>query len=227
MPKLPAFKLLHFEWSFARRPSTVVAHFAMDHIPHKPHEEADIDREIRIERMKREIDEIAGGEMGSGSFGPVPAKLEEAFLKKVLAYERAEFDTNFNRLVQHGISMPPAVELDDTALSAKLWEIIRELGELRCFLHDTDHLGDRELYDWLWSSGLRDESPDVSDMPDGAWHTSPIGAGDDEDTAIWLKYYADDEERQRWHLDYPSDPMPAREALPSDRDRHLPKRSAF
>jgi hypothetical protein len=153
--------------------------------------------------------------------------MEETFLDQVLAYERAEFDTNFNRLVQRGVALPPATELDDAALTAKLWEVIRELGELRGFLHDTDHLGDRELYDWLWSSGLREKSPDVSDMPDGAWHTSPIGAGNSEDTAIWLKYYASDEERQRWHLDFPADSMPAHEALPFDRDRHLPRRAAL
>lgn len=227
IPKLPAFKLLHFEWSFARPLGTLLALFAMNHNPHEPDEEADIDREIRIERMKREIDEIAGGKMCSGSFGPVPSRIEEAFLEQVLAYERAEFDTNFNRLVQRGVAMPPAAELDDVALSAKLWEVIRELGELRCFLHDTEHLSDRELYDWLWRAGLRDETPDISGSPDGAWHTSPIGAGNTEDAAIWLKYYATEEERRRWNCDYPSDPIPAHEAMPFDRDRHLPKRAPF
>lgn len=226
MPKLPALKL-HFEWSFAHGLGTLIRHFAMYHNPHEPDEEADIDREIRIERMKREIEQIAAGKMYSGSCEPVSSRMEEAFLKQVLAYERAEFDTNSNRLVQRGVAMPTTAELDDTALRAKLRDIIRELGELRCFLHDTDHLSDRELYDWLWSSSLRDDTPDLSGMPDGAWHTSPIGAGDHEDTVIWLKYYATEEERQRWHVDYPFDPMPAHEVLPFDRDRHLPKRSTF
>ena len=112
-------------------------------------------------------------------------------------------------------------------MSAKLAEVIRDLGHLHCFLHDTDHLSDRELYDWLWSSGLRDDSPDTSGMEDAAWQTSPIGAGSDEDTLIWLKYYADEADRQRWHLDFPDDPMPAHEPLPFDRDRYLPKRSIF
>lgn len=188
-------------------------------------DEADIDREIRIEKMKRELDEISGGKMISGSFGPVPLKMEEAFLEQALAYERAEFDTNFNRLVQRGVALPPAAELDDAALSAKLAEIIRELGQMCCFLQDTDHLSDRELYEWLWSSGLREETPDTSRMPHGAWHTSPIGASSDEDTAIWLKHYADEEDRQRWHHDFPDDPIPTHEPLPFDRDRHLPGRS--
>ncbi|MEN3367870.1 MAG: hypothetical protein V7609_13 [Verrucomicrobiota bacterium] len=199
----------------------------MDHSPHVPDEEADIDREIRIERMKRELDEIVGGEMRSGNFGPVPLKMEEAFLKQVLAYQRAEFDTNFNRLVQRGVALPPAAELDDSALSANLWEVIRDLAEMRCFLYDTDHLSDQELYEWLWSTGLREETPDHSGMPDAAWHTSPIGASDDNDTAIWLNYYAGEEERRRWHLDFPNDHMPVHETRPFDRDRHLPKRAPF
>jgi hypothetical protein len=49
----------------------------------------------------------------------------------------------------------------------------------------------------------------------------------DEDTMIWLKYYADEEERQRWNLDFPDHPLPAHEPLSFDRDRHLPKRPAF
>src|SRR5436309_15168148 len=97
--------------------------------PDWPDDEPDVDREIHIEKMKRELDEIAGDKMMSGSFGPVPSELEEMFLEQVLAYERAEFDTNFNRLVERGVAMPPAVELDDASLSAKLAEVIRQLTE--------------------------------------------------------------------------------------------------
>ena len=38
--------------------------------------------------------------------------------------------------------------------------------------------------------------------------THPIDAGDNEDMVFWLKYYASDDERQRWQLDLPADPMP-------------------
>lgn len=193
--------------------------------PDWPDDEADVDREIRIEKMKRELDEIAGGKMLSGTFGPVSPEIEETFLEQVLAYERAEFDTDFNRLVQRGVAMLPAAELDDASLSAELAEVIRELAELHCFLEDTDHLSDRELYEWLWSDGLREETADMSAMPDGAWHTSPIGGCGEEDMAIWLKYYASEEDRQDWHSNFPNDPMPVHEPLPFDRDRHLPKGS--
>jgi hypothetical protein len=195
--------------------------------PPSPDEEAEIDRQIRIEKMKKELDQIAGGKIISGAFGPTPSVIEEAFLEQALAFERAELDTNFNRLVKGGVAMVPPAELDDPALSAKLWEVIRELGKMRCFLHDTDHFNDRELYDWLWSTGLRDETVDHSGMPEAAWHSSPIGACTDEDTAIWLKYYADEKESKRWHLDFPRDPLAEHRAPPFDRDRHLPKRAPF
>ena len=194
--------------------------------PHPHDDENEIDREIRIEKMKQELDEITDGKVFSGGFGKVPAEIEASFLEQVLAYERAEFDTNFNRLVQRGVALPPAAELDDATLREKLAEVTRELSELRCFLYDTDHLSDRDLYEWLWSSGLRDESADISGMP-GAWHTSPIGGGSEEDTQIWLRYYANEEDRRRWQLEVPDDPLPAREPLPFDRDRRLPKRSMF
>ena len=191
--------------------------------PPSSDDEADIDRQIRIARMKDELDQIAGGKMFTGGFGPVSSALEEAFLEHALALERVEFDTDFNRLVRQGVIVVPPSELDDAATTVQLWEIIHELARMRCFLYNTDHLSDRELYDWLWSSGLREETPDRAGMPDAVWHTSPIGAGNDEDTAIHLKYYATVEERDRWSRNFPEDAMPERAVLPFGRDRHLPK----
>lgn len=191
--------------------------------PDRPNGQHDVDREIRIEKMKRELDEIADGKMICGGFGSLPSEIEEMFLEQVLAFERAELDTNFNRLVQRGIVMPPTAELDDGSLREKLAEIIFELAQMRCFLENTDHLGDRQLHEWLWRIGLREATADLSNLPDGAWHVSPIGACREEDTAIWLKYYADEEDRRRWHHDFPDDPIPEHESPPFDRDRHLPR----
>ena len=188
-----------------------------------PHEdESDVDREIRIEKMKRELEELSGGSFISGSFGEVSPELDEIFLDRVCAFENAEYDTNFNRLVERGVEMVPPAELDDTNLAAKLREVLCGLAAIRCFLHDTDHLSDRELYTWLWTDGLREETPDLSRLG-GAWHTSPIGSCTDEDTAIFLKYYASKTERRRWKKDFPNDVLPPRCALPYDRDRTLPR----
>ena len=187
-----------------------------------PGDEANIDREIRIERMKRELEELSGGSMVTGSFEEVSPELEEIFLERACEFEKAPWGTNFDRLVRHGIELIPPAELDDPALRVKLYEVVRELATIRCFLHDTDHMSDRELYTWLWSNALREETPDLSQLG-GAWHTSPIGSCNDEDTGIFLKYYASEKERRRWHKEFPNDLLPPHCALPYDRDRSLPR----
>jgi len=187
-----------------------------------PGDEAEVDREIRIEKMKRELEELSGGAMISGSAVDVPPELEEVFLARACAWERAPYDTNFNRLVQHGVEMIPPAGLDDCKLCMKFQEVLCALAAIRCFLYDTDHLSDRELYTWLWSDGLREETPDLSQLG-GAWHMSPICSGVDEDLAIFLKYYASEKERRRWKTDFPNDPLPPRCALPYHRDRSLPR----
>jgi hypothetical protein len=192
-----------------------------------PHEdESDVDREIRIERMKGELEELTGGSFVSGSFGEVSPKLEEIFLERVCEFEKAEYDTNFDRLVERGVEMVPPPELDGASLAAKLQEMLHALAAIRCFLHDTDHLSDRELYTWLWSDGLREETPDLSRL-DGAWHLSPIGGCTDKDIGIFLKYYASETERRHWKKEFPKDSLPPHCPLPYDRDRTLPRPGAI
>ena len=176
-------------------------------------DQSDVDREIRVEKMKRELDDFAGGPMISGGFGQVSPSLEEVFLERVCEIEKGSWDTNFNRLVRLGVAMVPPTELDVPSTQKKLKEVIHALASLRCFLEQTDHLSDRELYEWLWSEGLREETPDLTHLAD-AWHTSPIGSGNEEDTAIFLKFYASEKERRHWKEQFLVDALPPKCALP-------------
>jgi hypothetical protein len=187
-----------------------------------PEDEVAVDREIRIEKMKRELDDLADGSMISGGFGEVSPELEEAFLTRICEFEKAAWDTNFNRLVQRGVEMIPPTELDERSLYSKLHDVLRALAEVRCFLENTDHLSDRELYTWLWAEALHEETPDLSQLG-GAWHISPIGRYDEHDIAIFLKYYASEKERRQRQEEFPSDALPPRCPLPYDRDRNLPR----
>ena len=49
-----------------------------------------------------------------------------------------------------------------------------------------------------------------------------IGSGSAEDTALFLRYYATDEDRELWKRELPDEDIPPREGLPFDRDRLLP-----
>ena len=51
-------------------------------------DELPIDREIRIEKMKRELEELSGGSLISGGSGELPPSLEEEFLDLVLKFEK-------------------------------------------------------------------------------------------------------------------------------------------
>ena len=181
-----------------------------------------VDREIRIEKLRREIDEVAGGEMFSGKIADCDPKVEEAFLENVLALETRGFVRPFDELVKDGFAFPPPDKLDDTSLTGKLEELVRAFASRRLFLEHTDHLSDRELYAWLWYDGLREEMMGFG-LPFGNCHLDVLGSWGEDDTRLWLRYYATDDERAEHLQDYPDEPLPPKEKPVSNRDRRLPR----
>ena len=144
------------------------------------------------------------------------------FRLSVAAYEQAPWTTHFQELVDAGVKLPAPESMDDRRLVAKLWEVIGALAQMRVFLSQTDHLSDRELYTLLWGDTLRESVKDVPLDESSAWHIDLLGGGE-EDTRLYMKYYADEETRRCWLADFPDDEMPSHEEPPYDRDRHLPQ----
>jgi hypothetical protein len=104
-----------------------------------------------------------------------------------------------------------------------LWEVIGALARMRVFINQTNHLNDRELYTLLSREVLREETPMLTFDPDSAWHLDLLGSGSEEDTYLYLKYYADEDWRRQWLADFSDYEMPAHEDPPYDRDRRLPQ----
>jgi len=127
-------------------------------------------------------------------------------------------------LNRRGLKFPGPDELTDEDLPCALWRLLRRLAELHVFLHSTNHLSDRELYERLWYRELPMETAMPSLDDDEALHLDLMVSGGVDEVAAYLKYYADDEERARWKEDFPAMPMPGRAAFPFDRDRFLPQR---
>jgi hypothetical protein len=119
-----------------------------------------------------------------------------------------------------GVSVPDERDLDDATLHARLWELINAMAATGVFVESTNHLSDRELYRYLVKDALREETILPTPGSGGGWHLSPLGDSD-EDTQIYLRYYADDETRERWHSDFRVT-LPPKEKPPFDRDRLLP-----
>ena len=180
----------------------------------------DEDQGTRIAKLRQEIEKLGGSTV---SLESMPADMEEEFLRHVLEYETAEPISLFQLLENSGLDIPAPDQLDDTTLTAKLQEMIQRMAALGAYLLHTNHLSDRELYEYLYLDGLREEAVLFPENPSYAYMIDLTGSGSDEDNLTYLKYYADEPHRQQWARDWPDDPMPPHEESPFDRDSSLPQ----
>jgi hypothetical protein len=177
------------------------------------------DQNKRIERLREELKALGGS---TTSYESMPLDMEEEFLRHVLEYETAQPTSLFHLLENSGVEIPAPDQLD-TNLTPKLLEIIQRLATLGAYLLHTNHLSDRELYDYLYHDGLREEAVLFPENPSYAYMIDLTGSGSDEDNLIYLKHYADDEHRKQWAHDWPDDPMPPHADPPFNRDSSLPQ----
>jgi hypothetical protein len=159
------------------------------------------------------------------AIGPddMPDEVRTQFMRQVEAYENATPVCLFESLETGGTELPAPDSLKRGEMSSKLADIFRHLALLRVYIENTDHLDDRELYTLLWTDLLREDVIIFPDDPNGGFHLDIIGSGSEQDTEIWLRFYADDETRAQWLKEW-GDPLPPKAKLPYARDRHLPKR---
>lgn len=182
-----------------------------------------VDQEIRINELREETRELAGGEMTDWENPDCPPGIAEQFWNNVVAFEKTPRWCNFLRLEEMGVALPPPADVADADLPGKLREIFETLATVNTFFVSTDHLSDRELYVNLWEETLREIT--VIMPPESGFNSTYdlVSSGSDEDRHAWLKYYADEETRQHWAKDFPGDVIPPHEDPPYDRDRHLPQ----
>jgi len=178
------------------------------------------DQEQRIAKLREEIKKLGGNTM---SIEDMPADMEEEFLRHVLEYETAEPISLFRLLENSGLKLLVPGSLTDDDLTPKLKETVERMSSLGAYLLHTNHLSDRELYEYLYNDGLREEAVLFPENPSYAYMIDLTGSGSEEDNQIYLKYYADAEHRIQWALDWPDDIIPDPENPPFDRDRHLPQ----
>lgn len=183
----------------------------------------DIDQDELIQQLKVQARQAAGGQMAAWESDALSAEQRQQFWRRVIDFENAPLMTDFQRLTEAGLELLDPDAVNDEQVTAKLWEVIHGLARIRVFLTDTDHLSDRELYEVLWRRVLREENPVLADDRDSAWHVDLLGGGDETDTHLYLKYYADQRHRQQWLADFPDYLMPAHEDPPFDRDCLLPQ----
>lgn len=123
-------------------------------------------------------------------------------------------------LRERGTIVRPPGEVAPHEIHEELWKAIEAMAAVGMYLESTDHLSDAQLYAFVWAE-LHEATMLFPDNPASAWHVSPIGGGSEADNEIYLRYYADEETRRRWHKDF-GDVLPEAQPRPYDRDRLLP-----
>lgn len=146
----------------------------------------------------------------------------QAFARKMALFEDGPTTTRLEQLTSAGVALPEPEAIADGDLRSKLWQVLAELAKLRTYIDQTDHLSDRELYAILWRDVLREDVPAIDEI--GFSHcVNLLSNGGEQETRLYLMYYADDEWRRHWHDDFPDDVMPARADPPYNRDCLLPR----
>jgi hypothetical protein len=147
----------------------------------------------------------------------------EDYARKMDLFMKGPTTTYFQQLVDDGIPLPDPELVSDAEIRTKLWEVIAGLEKRRVFLEHTNHLNDRELYSTLWRDTLREETPAIDKLGFRTQMDLTRLDGDDAETLLYLKYYADEQDRNGWLGELcPPDKMPPHEDPPFTRDDLLP-----
>jgi hypothetical protein len=178
---------------------------------------------ISSDGIKQEDREANASEMVIWESEECSPEMSAQFRLEVAAYEQAPWTTYWQLLEEADVKLTAPETMDDGQLTTKLWEVIEGLARKRIFLSQTNHLSDRELYTLLWRDVLREAIKDLPLDESSAWHIDLAETGSEENTYLYMKYYADEETRQRWLIDFPEDRIPPHEEPPHDRDRYLPQ----
>ena len=129
--------------------------------------------------------------------------------------------TLFAILKEAGIPLPNPDDVSDLDMPGVLLRVIHAMWDEGVILYSTDHLSDRELYTLLWTDLLITADDIIPDDLAVTTHLDVLGGWSGDDTEIFLRYYADEETRRQWAVDYGKS-IPEHVDPPYDRDRFLP-----
>lgn len=147
---------------------------------------------------------------------------DPTFDEEMEAMENAPMCRGRDILARQGFASPPPGTVPEGEVAGRIWELIYAMAARRHFVHSTDHLTDAEFYEWLHREWLDREHADID--PQFGWNcrcdAMDSGGGDPDD--IWVRFYADDEERA-WCAGTEKRDLPPREPKRANRDAFMPE----
>ena len=119
---------------------------------------------------------------------------ENQYLQSLLAWERAPV-LPIAKWFEPELIIPHPDTLSDQELHQTLHQTIGRLFEKNIILHFTDHLSDRQLYCLILRDILPAEEKQI-DLVGSVINWRCVDEHRDEES--WLRFYASEEDRQRW-----------------------------
>ena len=154
---------------------------------------------------------------------PSADPLNPALEAQLRAREPENWTPPAQKFAEENIPLLPPAEITDETLPPILWKLLHNLALRGFYVLHTDHLSDCELYTGLWQHGLREPAHLPGRSPRGGWFHDFLGSWGEDEIQLWLRYYANGEERAKHAADWPKDAIPLKEKPPFNRDWRLPK----
>lgn len=178
-----------------------------------PETNRDVEQLLRNAELRNQLEPYFDESISWINRERVPTPIENEFLASMLAWERAPI-VPIAEWFTPPLELPTADSLDDFSLHELLWETVQKLFDKRIVLDFTDHLNDRALYTLIRRDILPSYEKKI-DNGDSYLHWDCSDAGNDSD--VWLRYYASEDDREDWHSEF-------HEELPPHEDPPYPRR---
>ena len=159
-----------------------------------PNPSEKVDAMLRNAELRSELEPYYDESISSVELGRLPLGEENEYLASMLAWETAPSLPIYQWFTPPLKPISPWI-MTEKELHDSLWHLIQNLYEKQIVLDFTDHLSDLELYLLICQEILPCREKMLTNRR-GFLHWDC--AGIDENPEVWLRYYADDQQREIW-----------------------------
>ncbi len=172
-------------------------------LPNSPRSD-EVEHLLRNAQLRDALEPLLDESIGRVNVQVMTTGAENDFLESMLEWERAPI-LPICEWFQPTLELPHPDDLSDQQVRDTLYQTIGRLYEKHVVLDFTDHLTDRQLYCLIYRDILPSHEKFIRR------HSNYLHwdcANTDGDPDIWLRYYANDEDRRLWEEETGGFPPP-------------------
>lgn len=173
----------------------------------EPSKSEQVDQLLRNAELRDELEPLYDESIGCVNVNRMSTRCENEFLESMLEWERAPM-LAIRDWFEPQLNLPVPDQVDPKELSGRLAQTIELLYEKQIILDFTDHLSDLQLYTLIYRDILPSYEKKIARRGSFLhWDCANV----DGDPETWLRYYANDQERDMWQQETGDDLPPYEE----------------